>query len=147
MGRSGRRDTCRRLKGKNELSGICHDFTRLSNDKVMNVNDGCLSDVQDADPGHDCVAFNSISPKLKWLKWDHFPSTFVKVLMPHRIPPYISSANTFLWVTQVKNLLIIMFRALLSWTVETCHHLNLRISIGTPLFSTNITKNLPHSQL
>lgn len=52
MGRSGQRDTCRRLKGKNELSGICHDFTRLCNDKVMNVNDGCLFDVQDASPGH-----------------------------------------------------------------------------------------------
>lgn len=37
----------RRLKGKNELSGICHDFTHLCNDKVMNVNDGCLFDVQD----------------------------------------------------------------------------------------------------
>lgn len=31
--------TPRRLKGKNELSGICHDFTRLCTDKVMNVND------------------------------------------------------------------------------------------------------------
>lgn len=33
------RDTQRRLKGENELSGICHDFTHLAGDKVMNVND------------------------------------------------------------------------------------------------------------
>lgn len=38
----------RRLKGENELSGICHDFTHLCGDKVMNVNDRHLLDVQKA---------------------------------------------------------------------------------------------------
>lgn len=74
----------RRLKGKNELSGICHDFTRLCSDKVMNVNDGCLLDVQDASPGHIRVAFYNISPKLKCWKWGHFTLIFVKV--PHATP-------------------------------------------------------------
>lgn len=40
--------TERRLKGENELSGICHDFTHLCGDKVMNVNDRHLLDVQNA---------------------------------------------------------------------------------------------------
>lgn len=46
--RSGEDNTSRRLKGENELSGICHDFTHLCSDKVMNVNDRCLLDVQNA---------------------------------------------------------------------------------------------------
>lgn len=52
MGRSGQCDTSKRLKGKNELSGFCHDFTRLCSDKVRDVNDGCLFDLQDASPVH-----------------------------------------------------------------------------------------------
>lgn len=48
--RSGECDTERRLKGENELSGICHDFTHLCGDKVMNVNDRHLLDVQNASP-------------------------------------------------------------------------------------------------
>lgn len=40
--------TERRLKGDNVMSGICHDFTHLCGDKVMNVNDRCLLDVQTA---------------------------------------------------------------------------------------------------
>lgn len=40
----------RRLKVGNVMSGICHDFTHLCGDKVMNVNDRCLLDVQNAGP-------------------------------------------------------------------------------------------------
>lgn len=38
----------RRLKRDNVMSGFCHDFTHLCGDKVMNVNDTCLLDVQNA---------------------------------------------------------------------------------------------------
>lgn len=34
--------------GGNELSGICHDFTHLAGDKVMNVNDRRLLHVRNA---------------------------------------------------------------------------------------------------
>lgn len=37
--RSGRCDGERWLKGGNVMSSICHDFTLLCCDKVMNVND------------------------------------------------------------------------------------------------------------
>lgn len=42
--------TERRLKGDNVMSRICHDFAHLCGDKVMNVNDRCLPDVQNASP-------------------------------------------------------------------------------------------------
>lgn len=48
--RSGESATERRLKGDNVMSRICHDFTHLCGDKVMNVNDRRLPDVQNASP-------------------------------------------------------------------------------------------------